>query len=174
MSGLTHYPVATALSIHQHIQHPGNGHVRTAGNEGRITLRVAHVVGIQDRTIFFSPALIVVAGTLLSLFTSQPCVFFFFWGGGGVCFRQSLAKDGAARSHVLHPVMQLDAFLMNKQKIETKFSCSFQQAYSCTLQLLSTLLQRTASDKTASPLKPLVLFIERFPCPSVKRVNIYI
>ena len=82
-----------------------------------------------------------------------------FWreggGGGGwegrICFRQSLGKDGAARSHVVHPVMKLDAFLINKQKIETKFSCSFQHAY--TLQLLSTLLQRTASDKTASPLK---------------------
>ena len=78
-----------------------------------------------------------------------------------------------ARSHVLYPVMKLDAFLVNKQKIETKFSCSIQHAY--TLQLLSTLLQRTASDKTASPLKPpLVLFIERFPYPSVKLVkNIY-
>jgi hypothetical protein len=58
--------MATALSIHQHIRHPGTGHVRTAGNEGRITLRVAHVVGILDRTIF-SPALIVVAGMQLSL-----------------------------------------------------------------------------------------------------------
>ena len=106
-----------------------------------------------------APALIVVAGMQLSLFTSQPCVFF----GGGICFRQSLAKD-AALCHTY-----LDAFLINKQIIKTKFSCSFQHAY--TLQLLSTLLQRTASDKTASP---LVLFIERFPCPSVKRVNIYI
>ena len=53
-----------------------------------------------------------------------------FWrGGGGICFRQSLAKDGAARSHVLHPVMKLDAFIINKQKIETKFSCSFHHAY---------------------------------------------
>ena len=114
-------------------------------------------------------------------YRNQKGLYTWFWrggrggGGGGerrICFRQSLAKDGAARSHVLHPVMKLDAFLINKQKIETKFSCSFQHAY--TLQLLSTSLQRTASDKTASPLKPLVLFIERFPCPSVKRVNIYI
>ena len=84
-------------------------------------------------------------------------------GGGSVLDMQSLAKD-AALCHTY-----LDAFLINKQKIETKFSCSFQHAY--TLQLLSTLLQRTASDKTASP---LVLFIERFPCPSVKRVKKYI
>ena len=89
--------MATALSIHQHIRHPGTGHVRTAGNEGRITLRVAHVVGILDRTIF-SPALIVVAGMQLSLFTSQPCVFF----GGGICFRQSLAKDAALTRTWMH------------------------------------------------------------------------
>ena len=65
---------------------------------------------ILDRTIF-SPALIFVAGTQLSLFTSQPCGFFGGGGGGGgrICFRQSLAKDGAARSHVLHPVIKLDA-----------------------------------------------------------------
>ena len=99
-------------------------------------------------------------------------MFFGRRGGGGICFRQSLAKDGAARSHLLHPVMKLDAFLINKQKIVTNFSCSFQHAYP--LQLLTTLLQRTASDKTASPLKPLVLFIERFPCPSLKRINMYI
>ena len=86
-------------------------------------------------------------------------------------YGQSHAKEGAVRSHVLHPVMKLDAFLISKQKIETKFSCSFQHAY--TLQLLLTLLQRTAIDKTASPLKPLVLFIERFPRPSVKRVKIF-
>ena len=46
------------------------------------TLCGAHVVGILDRTIF-SPALIAVAGTQLSLFTSQPCVFFGEGGGGG-------------------------------------------------------------------------------------------
>ena len=89
MSGLTHYPVATALSIHQHIRHPGAGHVRTAGNEGRKTFRVAHVVGILDRTIF-SPALIAVAGAQLSLFTSQPCVF--FGGGGGSVLDRVLPK----------------------------------------------------------------------------------
>ena len=47
----------------------------------------------------------------------------FFGGrgeGGGICFRQSLAKDGAARSHVLHLVMKLDAFLINKQKDRDK------------------------------------------------------
>ena len=168
MPGLTHYPVATALSIHQHIQHPGTGHVRTAGNEGRITLRVAHVVGIRDQTIFFSsPYCRRWYAVILVHESTLRC----FWRGGGICFRQSHAKEGAVRSHVLHPVMKLDAFLINKQKIETKFSCSFQHAY--TLQLLSTLLQRTAIDKTASPLKPLVLFIERFPCPSVKRVKKY-
>ena len=52
-----------------------------------------------------------------------------FWRGERICFRQSLAKDGAARSHVLHPLMKLDAFLINKQMIETKFSCGFQHAY---------------------------------------------
>ena len=100
--------------MHLHIRHPGTGHVRTTGNQGRITVRVAHMVGILDRTII-SPALIVVAGTQLSLFTSQPCVFlFFFWRGGGgrggICFRQSLPM--MPRSHVLHPVMKLDAFLI--------------------------------------------------------------
>ena len=60
-------------------------------------------------------------------------MFFGPGGGGGVwrrgCFRQSLAKNGAARLHVLHPLMKLDAYIINKQKIETKFSCSFQHAY---------------------------------------------
>ena len=81
MSGLTYYLVAAALSIHQHMQHPGTRHVRTAGNEGRITLRVAHVVGFGIEPSFF-PALIVVAGTQVSLFTSQPCVVFGERGGG--------------------------------------------------------------------------------------------
>ena len=152
----------SALSIHQHIQHPGTGHVRTAGNEGRITLRAAHVVRMRDRTIFFSSpycrrwyAVILVHESTLRCFLS----------GGGICFRQSLAKEGAGRSHVLHPLMKLDAFLMNELKIGTKFSCSIQHGY--TLQLL----QRTSIDKMAAPLKPLVLFIECCPCPSV---NIYI
>ena len=122
-------------------------------------------MGILDRTIFFSsPYCRRWYAVILVHESTLRC----FWRGGGICFRQSLAKDGAARSHVLHPVMKVGC-ISDKQK--TKFSCSFQHAY--TLQLLSTLLQRTAIDKTASPLKPLVPFIERFPCPSVKRVKKY-
>ena len=102
----------------------------------------------------------------LSLVCSYPysrinLALFLEGRGGEICFRQSLAKDGVARSHVLHTVMKLDAFLINKDK---DFMQLPTRIY---LQLLSKLVQRTASDKTASPLKPLVLFIERFPCPSV-------
>ena len=93
---LTYYLVAAALSIHQHIQHPGTRHVRTAGYEGRITLRVAHVVGFGIEPSFF-PALIVVAGTQVSLFTSQPCVVFGErggggGGGGGICLMPKMAR----------------------------------------------------------------------------------
>ena len=57
-------------------------------------------------------------------------------GGGGGGGRRGSVLDRVlpkmARRvglHVLHPLMKLDAFIINKQKIETKFSCSFQHAY---------------------------------------------
>ena len=73
--------------------------------------------------LFLQPLL---SSLVRSILVHESTVRVFWRGGGGggerrICSRQSLAKDGAVRSHVLHPVMKLDAFLINKQQIETKF-----------------------------------------------------
>ena len=100
MSGLTHYPVATALSIHQHIQHPGTGHVCTAGNEGRITLCVACSIYRDSGSnhLFLLPLLSsLVRSYPCVMFTSQPCVNY---GGVHLPYRSRYIIIGTVSSKI--------------------------------------------------------------------------